>query len=61
MVQHAQSSATDRIRSEERGRHWVAWVADAGGGPRQSVVVVGRTREEAEERVRKWAESTPQN
>jgi hypothetical protein len=39
------------IRSEARGPHWVAWVPDANGKPEGSVVVVGRTREEAEERA----------
>lgn len=52
---------TIAIRSEPRGRHWVAWLAEADGRPRQSVVVVGRTREEAEERVRQWAESAPRD
>jgi hypothetical protein len=49
------------IRSEPRGPHWVAWVADASGKPLKSIVLVGRTREEAEERARRWRdELTPQ-
>jgi hypothetical protein len=44
------------IRSEARGPHWVAWVADANGKPKDSVVLVGETREEAEERARRWGE-----
>ncbi len=46
------------IRSEARGPHWVAWVTDGGDGkPVGSAVLVGRTREEAEDRARRWAES----
>ena len=44
------------IRSEARGPHWVAWVTDANGKPEQSVVLVGLTREEAEERAGRWRE-----
>jgi hypothetical protein len=42
------------IRSERCGPHWSAWLADGDGNPEQSVVFVGLTREEAEERVRRW-------
>jgi hypothetical protein len=42
------------IRSEARGPHWVAWVPDESGKPLGSVVLVGETREEAEERARRW-------
>lgn len=45
------------IRSEARGPHWVAWVADANGKPEGAVILVGETREEAEERARAWAEA----
>jgi hypothetical protein len=48
------------IRSEARGPHWVAWIADANGRPENSVVLVAATREEAEERARKWAEQRDQ-
>jgi hypothetical protein len=34
----------------------VAWVADASGKPEGSVVMVAETREEAEARVKEWAE-----
>ena len=44
------------IRSEARGPHWVAWIADTTGKPEGSVVVVGETRQEAEERAKAWAE-----
>ena len=46
------------VHSEARGGHWIAWVSrDAAGKPDRSVVVVGATREEAEARARKLAES----
>jgi hypothetical protein len=51
-------TAGDTIRSEARGPHWVAWVADSSGKPRNSVVLVGETQEEAEDRAKKWAEAT---
>ncbi len=51
------SSGTFDIRSEERGPHWIAWVAsDPGGKPAGAVVLVGETREEAESRARQYAE-----
>lgn len=43
------------IRSEPRGRHWVAWIADENGKPLNSVVLVGETQEEAERKARAWA------
>ncbi len=46
------------VHSEARGPHWVAWIANAGGKPLDSVVLVGETREEAEERARRWADRT---
>jgi hypothetical protein len=45
-----------QVRSEARGPHWVAWIPDANGKPEGSVVLVGETREEAEERARTWGE-----
>jgi hypothetical protein len=50
--------AERNIRSEPRGPHWVAWVADSKGKPEGSVVLVAQTREEAEERARRWGEQT---
>lgn len=47
-------SAEHTIRSEPRGPHWVAWVPDANGRPEQSVVLVGVTKEEAEEKAKRW-------
>jgi hypothetical protein len=47
------------IHSEARGPHWIAWVGrDGDSKPERSVVLVGKTQEEAEARARKWAEST---
>ena len=45
------------VRSEARGPHWVAWIPDAVGKPKGSVVLVGQTQKEAEERARRWAET----
>jgi hypothetical protein len=50
-------TARPEVRSEARGPHWVAWVPDENGKPRSSVVLVGETKQEAEERARLWAES----
>jgi hypothetical protein len=44
------------IHSEARGRHWVAWIPDVNGKPERSIVLVGGTREEAEEKARRWRE-----
>ena len=47
-----------QVHSELRGSHWIAWVTrDGSAKPDRSVVVVGATREEAEDRARQWAES----
>ena len=53
------ANSTNRpvVRSEARGPHWVAWVPDEHGKPRGSVVLVGETKDEAEERARVWAEA----
>ena len=49
---------TDTIRSEQRGFHWVAWLASGQDGkPADSVLMVGKTREEAETRLKALAES----
>jgi hypothetical protein len=48
---------TFEIRSESHGPHWVAWLArTSGGGPEESVLLVGQTQAEAEARARMWAE-----
>lgn len=51
------SKSTRDVRSESRGPHWVAWIPDPNGKPSGSVVLVGKTRAEAEERARQWGES----
>lgn len=48
------------VRSEARGPHWVAWLTRPGEkGPYHSVLLVGASKEEAEERARAWAASLP--
>lgn len=49
------AGSTD-IKSEAHGPHWVAWIAGPDGTPKGSVLLVGQTRQEAEERARAWAE-----
>jgi hypothetical protein len=50
-------SASYDVKSEQRGGHWVAWVVRTPDGkPDRSVLVVGQTQAEAEERARAWAE-----
>jgi hypothetical protein len=58
MAANGARRSNPRIMSEPRGPHWVAWIADAAGKPEGSVVLVGESQEEAEERARKWAEQT---
>ena len=46
------------IHSEARGPHWVAWITRGGSTkPDRSVLIVGRTQEEAEASAKQWAES----
>jgi hypothetical protein len=52
---HRPGSAPPQIRSEAHGPHWVAWVADSNGKPENSIILVGETREEAEQRAKEWA------
>ncbi|MEI6666591.1 MAG: hypothetical protein WCP29_00440 [Acidobacteriota bacterium] len=50
------STMTYEIRSEQRGGHWVAWIVRTPGGkPDQSILLVGRTKAEAEKRADDWA------
>ena len=56
------SSGVYQIHSEARGPHWIAWVSrDDSGQPERSVVLVAETREQAEERARRWAEQGAYN
>ena len=46
-----------KIRSVARGPHWIAWAEEeTAGKPVSSVVLVGRTKDEAEKRAVAWAE-----
>jgi hypothetical protein len=46
------------IHSEARGPHWVAWVTRGSGTkPDRSVLIVGRTQDDAEAGAKQWAES----
>ena len=46
-----------KIRSVARGPHWIAWAEEeTDGKPVNSVVLVGRTKDEAENRAVAWAE-----
>ena len=50
------STTPYEIRSELRGGHWVAWVVRTPDGkPAGSILLVGRTKEEAEKRADDWA------
>ncbi len=56
-VMMSMSNASYEIRSEQRGGHWVAWVVRTPDGkPDRSILLVGQTREEAEQRARNWAD-----
>ena len=49
---------SETIRSEERGFHWVAWLASGQDDkPADYVLLVGKTREEAEARLKALAAS----
>ena len=53
--------ATFQVHSEARGPHWVAWITLPGdSGPYRSVLLVGASREEVEERARNWGEAEAQ-
>lgn len=46
------------VRSEQRAFHWVAWAVGPGEStPAGSLLMVGRTQEEAEARVRAWIDA----
>ena len=42
---------------EARGSHFVAWAREASGKPREAVLMVGQSAEEAEARLRAWFEA----
>lgn len=45
---------TGQIVVEVQGSHFVAWEADEAGHPRHAILMVGKTAEEAEERLKAW-------
>jgi hypothetical protein len=51
------TAVSEQIVVEARGPHFVAWVKADNGTPRDSVLMVGRTAEEAEARLRAWLAS----
>jgi hypothetical protein len=53
------SAGSYQIHSEARGPHWIAWVSrDGSGKPDRSVILVARTREEAEAHAEQWAKTS---
>ena len=47
------------IHTAVRGPHWIGWVTRAGSDqPDRSIVLIGKTQEEAEARARSWAEQS---
>jgi hypothetical protein len=52
----SERNSSREVKAEERGPHWVAWIADASGKPLGSVILVGRSREEAVERAKRWGD-----
>lgn len=55
-----QPQTTFEIHSEARGPHWVAWLTEPGQqGAYRSILHVGASKEEAEDRARAWAASQP--
>lgn len=46
------------IRTEARGPHWIGWVVRPGSDqPDRAVILIGKTREEAEARTQAWISS----
>ena len=51
------NTSSYEVHSAARGPHWIAWLSRPGSQlPERSIVLVGKTREQAEERARAWAE-----
>jgi hypothetical protein len=47
-----------QIHTEARGPHWISWISLAGSDkPEHSIILIGKTREEAEVRARAWMTS----
>jgi hypothetical protein len=46
------------IHTEARGPHWIGWVTLPGSDkPERSIILIGKTREEADARARAWITS----
>jgi hypothetical protein len=53
------TSGAYEIHSEARGPHWIAWVTRSGAvTPDRSVVLIGKSKDEAELRARSFAEQS---
>ena len=51
------NTSSYEVHSAARGPHWIAWLSRPGSQlPERSIVLVGKTQEQAEERARAWAE-----
>jgi hypothetical protein len=49
-----------QIHTESRGPHWIAWITrGAETKPDRSIVLVAASQDEAEQRIRRWAEQQP--
>jgi hypothetical protein len=56
---HQTSTGPYNIHSQPKGPHWIAWIARGDNAkPDRSIVLVARTREDAEARARQWAEQS---
>jgi hypothetical protein len=53
------AAADANVQSEQRGPHWIAWIPDNRGKPQDAIVLVGRTRDEAEAHAREWLQRAP--
>lgn len=52
-------SGSYQIHTEARGPHWISWISrDGSGTPDRSVILVGETKEKAEDNARRWAEQS---
>ena len=57
----ADPSGSYEIHTEAHGPHWVAWLTRSGSQkPDRSILLVGRTQEEAEARARAFAATSSQ-
>jgi hypothetical protein len=54
----ASSAGSYKIHTEARGPHWISWISAPGSDkPERSIILIGKTREEAEVRARAWMTS----